>query len=355
MSDQLVSLLEKAGQAVGRLDGLSTILPNLELFLYFYVRKEAVLSSQIEGTQSTLSDLLLFENAETPGVPLADVREVSSYVNAIETGLSKLNTLPFSSRLIRKLHAILLSHGRGSDQQPGEFRTSQNLVGGSRPGNALYVPPPPEVAVECISDLERYIHDKSKPVPTLVKAALVHVQFQTIHPFLDGNGRIGRLLITLLLCAEGVLQKPLLYLSLFFKTNRAEYYRLLQAVRENGSWEDWLEFFLTGVHKTADQAVFTARSILEIFDEDHKRIESSTSGGSTLKVHQYLQRHAIMSVPSATKEIGLSLPTIRTAIATLVELGIAKEITGKARHQVFAYDRYLKTLNDGTEPLKAAA
>lgn len=239
-----------------------SVLPNLPLFIYAYVRKEAVLSSQIEGTQSSLSDLLLFESDETPGVPLNDVQEVSRYAAALNHGLQRLRGgFPLSLRLIREIHEMLLSSGRGSDKQPGEFRQSQNWIGGTRPGTAAFVPPPPDLVLDCMSALELFLHDERPDLPVLIKAGLVHVQFETIHPFLDGNGRLGRLLIAFQLCAAGVLREPILYLSLYLKQHRTVYYDLLDRVRAKGDWEAWLDFFLTGVGDTAEQAAAAARRI----------------------------------------------------------------------------------------------
>ena len=235
-------LLERATLAVGRLDSISTLLPDPQLFLYSYVRREAVLSSQIEGTQSSLSDLLLFEMEEAPGTPLDDVVEVSNYIAALEHGMARLREgFPLSNRLLREMHAALMAKGRGSDKQPGEFRRSQNWIGGTRPGNARFVPPPPEEVEPCMGELERFLHSETSGVPVLLRAALAHVQFETIHPFLDGNGRLGRLLIALLLHHGGLLSEPLLYLSLFFKENRPAYYGLLDRVRSTGDWEAWVE------------------------------------------------------------------------------------------------------------------
>jgi Fic family protein len=237
-----------------------------------YLRKEALLSSQIEGTQSSLSDLLLFEQDELPMVPLDDVQEVSNYVAAMDHGLQRLREgFPLSLRLIREIHEILLAKGRGASKEPGEFRRSQNWIGGTRPGNALFVPPPPDELNRCLGDLETYLH-ATDVHPALIRAALAHVQFETIHPFLDGNGRLGRLLITLLLCEAGSLREPVLYLSLYLKTHRQQYYDLLQAVRERGDWETWLAFFLDGVTETATQAVHAARSLITLFDNDRRRI-----------------------------------------------------------------------------------
>src|SRR5437764_12704121 len=271
----LLALLEQANQALGRLDGLASVLPDPSLFIYLYVRKEAVLSSQIEGTQSSFSDLMLFESAEAPSVPLEDVQEVSNYVAAMNHGLERLRTgFPLSLRLIREIHEILLSKGRGSEKQPGEFRRTQNWIGGSRPGNAVFVPPPPELVPDCMSSLELFLHEDRPDLPLLIKAGLVHVQFETIHPFLDGNGRLGRLLITFLLCAQNVIRVPLLYLSLYFKAHRTTYYDLLDRVRIKGDWEVWLDFFLTGVKETADHAASAARRIVALFEEDQRRIEA---------------------------------------------------------------------------------
>lgn len=351
--DELSGQLEEANRALGRLDGVTSILPNAPLFLYMYVRKEALLSSQIEGTQSSLSDLLLFESDQAPGVPLDDVREVSNYVAAMTYGLERLSGgFPMSLRLMREIHGVLLSKGRGSTRQPGEFRRSQNWIGGTRPGNAIFVPPPPEIVLDCMSELEDYIHAEGSSLPVLVKVALVHVQFESIHPFLDGNGRLGRLLITFLLCASGVLKEPVLFLSLFFKTNRLRYYELLQRVREEGDWEGWLDFFLIGVKETSDQAAETARQILGIFEKDRGRIEQlGRPAASALRVHQYLQSKPILSVSVAAKELGLSAPTVRKSIQHLMEIGVVNESTGKKRGRLFVYGGYLNILNQGTEPL----
>ncbi|VAW75187.1 Fic domain protein, Pden_3305 type [hydrothermal vent metagenome] len=349
----LYGLLEDANRALGRLDGVTSILPDTPLFLYMYVRKEALLSSQIEGTQSSLSDLLLFESHEAPGVPLDDVQEVSNYVAAMTYGLERLrNGFPLSLRLIREIHGVLLESGRGSSKQPGEFRRSQNWIGGTRPGNALYVPPPPDQVVEAMGDLENFIYAGKPDLPLLVKAALVHLQFESIHPFLDGNGRLGRLLITFMLCANGALKEPILYLSLYFKSHRQQYYDLLQRVREHGDWEAWLEFFLSGVRETSDQATETARQILMLFDKDRIRIEAlGRPAASALRLHQYLQTKPLTTVPAAASELSLSSPTIRKSVGHLVELGIVRETTGRQRGRLFVYDGYLGILNQGTEPL----
>jgi len=351
--DKLYGLLDKANRALGRLDGVTSILPDTPLFLYMYVRKEALLSSQIEGTQSSLSDLLLFESDEAPGVPLDDVQEVSNYIAAMNYGLERLRDgMPLSNRLIREIHEVLLAKGRGSTKLPGEFRRSQNWVGGSRPGNATYVPPPYNMLHDLMGDFEAFIHSEEVDLPVLIKAALVHVQFESIHPFLDGNGRLGRLLITFLLCMEGALKEPILYLSLYFKTHREYYYELLQRVRKTGDWEAWLEFFLEGVKETSDQAADTAKQILELFDTDRQKIESlGRPATSALRVHQHMQSKPILSVPSAANALNLSAPTIRKSINHLIDLDIVREITGKQRDRMFVYSAYLDILNQGTEPL----
>lgn len=352
--DALQVLLEQANQALGRLDGLASVLPNLSLFIYAYVRKEAVLSSQIEGTQSSLSDLLLFENAEAPGVPIEDVQEVSNYVAALSHGLKRIREgFPLSLRLIKEIHNVLLFHGRGSDKEPGEFRRSQNWIGGTRPGNAIFVPPPPERVMECMGQLELFLHEEGHGLPLLIKAGLVHVQFETVHPFLDGNGRLGRLLITFLLCAGGALQEPILYLSLFFKTNRQLYYDHLTQVRATGDWEAWLEFFLRGVKETSDQAVSSARRIIDLLEADRRKIEGlGRPAASVLRVHQYAQTRPILSIAATAEQIGITFPTVAGAIDHMQDLGIMREITGRQRHRLFAYGRYLDILNEGTEPLR---
>ena len=347
-------LMEKANRALGRLDGLTLLLPDTSLLLYFYVRKEALLSSQIEGTQSSFNDLLLFENDEVPGVPLDDVQEVSSYVAAMEHGLNRLRGgFPLSLRLIREIHEILLSKGRGSNKGPGEFRRSQNWVGGTRPGNATFVPPPPESLMECLGALEKFLHNDPVPTPVLIKAAMAHVQFETIHPFLDGNGRLGRLLITFLLCAEGAMNEPFLYLSLYFKAHRQEYYDWLEKVRNDGDWEGWLKFFLTGVLETADQATQSAKLILNLFEADRAKIEAlKRATSSTFRAHQLMRAKPLLSIPQAAKILGLTVPTVTQSLDVLQQLGIVREITGRKRGRLFGYSGYLDILNQGTEPLQ---
>lgn len=355
----VLALLEKlslAERALGRLDGITMLLPRQELFLYMYVRKEAVLSSQIEGTQSTLSDLLRFEAEAQAGQPIDDIREVSNYVDAMMYGLERLRDLPLSLRLIREMHDRLLQSGRGGTKSPGEFRRSQNWIGGTRPGNALFVPPPVNELGPCLDAFERFMHEDASRLPALIKAGLLHVQFETLHPFLDGNGRIGRLLVTLYLCINGVLNKPLLYLSLFLKTHRAEYYRLLQEVRENGNWEAWLDFFLTGVAQTANQAFEAATHIVDLFRQDRERIATEGErANSTLRIHDLFQLNPFLTSNQLVRQTGLSSPTVNTALADLQRLGIIEEVTGRKRGRVFSYRRYLSVLNEGTDPLPRPA
>ena len=351
--DRLNSLLESANLALGRLDGMTSILPDTDLFLYMYVRKEALLSSQIEGTQSSLSELLLFERADLPGVTLDDVQDVANYVAAMDHVLARIREgFPISLRLIREIHEKLLSKGRGSKRQPGEFRRSQNWIGGSRPGNAVFVPPPPGQVPDLMSDLEKFIHADTPEIPALIKAGLVHVQFETIHPFLDGNGRLGRLLITFLLCTQGILKEPILYLSLYLKTHRQTYYDLLQRVRERGDWEAWLAFFLEGIAETSRQAADTALELHDLFEADRRRIERlGRPAASALRVHQRLQRNPLVAIGDAARDLRLSPPTVANAVRHLGNLGILRETTGKQRGRLFVYDAYLDILNRGTEAM----
>jgi Fic family protein len=351
--ERLYGRLEAANRAIGRLDGVASILPDTPLFLYMYVRKEALLSSQIEGTQSSLSELLLFESEDVPGVPLDDVQEVSNYIGAMNHGLNRIREgFPLSLRLIREIHEALLSKGRGSTKQPGEFRRSQNWIGGTRPGNALFVPPPPDRVMDLMAGLEEFIHADTPEIPFLVKAGLVHVQFETIHPFLDGNGRLGRLLITFLLCTHGILKEPILYLSLYFKSHRQQYYDLLQRVRDHGDWETWLEFFLDGITETSLQAADAAREILRLFEADRHRIEElGRPAASALRVHQMLQQKPLIGINEATVKLKMSQPTVAKSIQHLEALGIVRETTGRQRGRRFVYNEYLNILNRGTEPL----
>jgi Fic family protein len=350
---EIDELRDRAHLALGRLDSISTLLPDPSFFLYLYVRKEAVLSSQIEGTQSSLSDLLLYESDEAPGAPLDDVQEVSRYVAALDHGLRRLRGgFPLSIRLLCEIHGVLLAGGRGSERMPGELRTSQNWIGGTRPGNALlYVPPPAYELLSCLGLLEKLLHNDPVLVPTLLKAAYAHVQFESIHPFLDGNGRLGRLLITLLLCAEGTLSEPLLYLSLYFKLHRDVYYELLQRVRLDGDWEAWLRFFLEGVVTTAEQATTTAHRVLALLRDDRARIDGLGRVALSVHViHDLMSRRPVLTIRRTAAELGIAQPTVATALRHLQSLGIVTEITGRKRSRVFLYDRYVAILNEGTTP-----
>jgi Fic family protein len=355
---KLQALLDQANQNLGRLDGVTLLLPEPDLFLYAYIRKEAVLSSQIEGTQSSLSDLLLFEHQSAPGVPIADVEETSNYIAAMNHGLRRMEEgQPLSLRLLREVHGLLLQGARGAATNPGEFRRSQNWIGGTRPGNARFVPPPPHEVLPAMGALEKFLHDDPVKTPILVKAALAHAQFETIHPFLDGNGRVGRLLITLLLCAERepperrVLSRPLLYLSLYLKQNRDAYYEHLQRVRTDGAWEAWLAFFLEGVIDVAASATETTQRIVRLIAADRRRIAGIGRGAaSAQQVHDLVAHRVVLTIPEATRALPLSEPTVAGAVAQLDRLGILREITGRARGRVWAYDEYLSILNEGTEP-----
>lgn len=351
LSEALQVALDRATGALARLDGMAGLLPNPGLLLYAYVRKEAVLSSQIEGTQSSLSDLLLHESKQAPGVPVSDVKEVSNYVAAMEYGLKRLKGgFPLSLRLIRETHAVLMKGARGGDKHPGEFRTSQNWVGGTRPGNAVYVPPPPHEVLPSLGALEKFIHGEPVQTPTLIKTGLVHAQFESIHPFLDGNGRVGRLLISLMLYAEGALVYPLLYLSLYFKQRRIAYYDALTRVRTDGDWEGWLAFYLAGVEEVAREARGTSELLVKLFSSDRRKIGAmGKAAPSALKVHELLEKHCLVNLAFAQKELGLSLPAVTHAMTRLRKAGIVEEISGKRRKQIFAYRSHWKLIARGME------
>jgi Fic family protein len=350
---ELDALLAKAHLALGRLDGVTRILPDTSLLLYMYVRKEAVLSSQIEGTQSSLSDLLLLENQEAPGVPIEDAREVLNYVRAMQHGLKRLreDQFPLSLRLIKEMHGVLLATGRGSQAEAGEFRRSQVWLGGTTAASATFVPPPANEVAACMSDLEKFLNEHPPSMPTVVRAALAHVQFETIHPFHDGNGRLGRLLITLLLCSDGALSEPILYLSLYFKTHRTAYYEHLQKVRTKGDWEGWLTFFLEGVVSTAEAAVELARKMLAMFRDHRETLEARTGrhSNSALRVHERMQRMPLFTVPQMSKVSGLSAPTVKTITDRLLDLGLVTEVSKERRPRLFVYAPYLALLNEQTE------
>lgn len=347
----LQSSLSDASLALGRLDGSVLTLPNPELFVFMYVRKEAVLSSQIEGTQSSLQDVLAAEARILSPERPSDVREVINYVNAMNHGLERLAELPVSVRLIREIHARLLEGVRGSRLTPGELRRSQNWIGpgGCTLNEATFVPPPPDVVPEALSDLERFLHQQDD-LPLLVKVALAHAQFETIHPFLDGNGRIGRLLITFLLCERGALHKPVLYLSHHFKRHRQTYYDRLQGVRDAGDWEGWLEFFLRGVIEVSAQAAETAHRILSLRETLRDRIVQHLSGaaGNGLKVLEHLFQRPIISVNEVKSLTGTSYPAANQLVQRLVEQGVVRELTGHARNRRFRFDEYVALFVDET-------
>ncbi len=350
-SFELRDKFDQAMLALGRLDSVSVLLPDTSLFLYMYVRKEAVLSSMIEGTQSSLSDLLLFEFEHQPGVPLNDVQEVSNYVAALNHGLSRLDeNFPLSLRLLKEIHSVLLSKGRGRECDPGEFRRSQNWIGGSRPGTAAFVPPPPDYVQKCMSKLELFLHDQPEKMPVLIKAALAHAQFETIHPFLDGNGRLGRLIITLLLCSEKVLKEPMLYLSLYFKMHRQRYYELLNEVRLTGDWEAWLDFFADAVIHTATQAVETAQQLMQLSADDGLRINGlKRISGSAHLIHKVMLERPLASPNWIREKTQLSQATVNACLRELEKLGIVKEVTGQKRNRFYSYVEYIRIMNEGTE------
>jgi len=351
LTEALQVAQDRATKALARLDGMAGLLPNPGLLLYASIRKEAVLSSQIEGTQASLSDLLLHESRQAPGVPVSDVKDVSNYVAALEHGLKRLKDgFPLSLRLIGEIHSILMKGARGGDKRPGEFRTSQNWVGGTRPGNAVYVPPPPHEVLPALGALEKFIHGEPVQTPTLIKTGLVHAQFESIHPFLDGNGRVGRLLISLMLYAEGSLAYPLLYLSLYFKRRRTEYYDALTRVRTNGKWEEWLAFYLAGVEEVAQEAHEASERLVRLFADDRRKVAAmGKAAASALKVHRLLEKHCLVSLAFAQQELGLSLPTVSQAMGRLQKAGIVKEISGKRRKQIFAYEASWKLITRGMD------
>ncbi|MEI6668247.1 MAG: Fic family protein [Acidobacteriota bacterium] len=344
--------LDRSLLALGRLDSIATLLPNPDLFLYSYVRKEAVVSSQIEGTQSSLSDLLLFEIAAAPGVPFDDVVAVSNYVAALEHGLARIKEgFPLSNRLIREMHEVLMRRGRGSEKEPGEFRRIQNWLGGATPADAIFVPPPADRVPDCMDALERFLHDEPDSTPAVIKAALAHVQFETIHPFLDGNGRLGRLLVPLILHVDGVLERPLLYLSLYFKQRREEYYARLGRVRTEGDWEGWLMFFAAGVIEVAENAVATAKRLADLIQRDRERVRGVGRGAPTaLQVHEALQREPVTTIPRLVERTRLSVPGATAALERLVALDMVREVTGRQRNRVYSYVSYVSLFSEGTEP-----
>ncbi len=347
----IADLLAKANLAIGELNGVVENAPDPNIINYMYIRKEAVLSSQIEGTQSTLDDLLRYESGGAIGTPIDDVTEVSSYVSALNHGLTRIKGgFPLSLRLIREIHKVLLTNARGKSKRPGEFRTSQNWIGGTRPGNARFVPAPPDKVIGLMGDLEKFMHNEEDKIPLLVKTALVHQQFETIHPFLDGNGRTGRLLITLYLCERGFLKSPFLYLSLFFKQHRDLYYEKLNAIRKTGNWEDWLEFFLEGVAETATDAKNTLLKIKKMFDKDDELVEGvGRARESASRVLAEFKQKPLLSIAEITNRTELTRPTAISAVNRLIDLGIIKNISEKKWRQIYSYEGYTKLLNPSEE------
>lgn len=348
IDDEMSRLMEMANRALGRLDGCAYTLPNPNLFLCMYVRKEAVLSSQIEGTQASLDDLLEYEGEIADKSSPDDVNEVSNYVAAMNYGLERLQELPLSLRLIKEIHARLMSGIRGGHKSPGEYRTTQNWIGGTRPGNAAFVPPPANEVLPCLGDLEKFLHDDT--VPPLIKAGLAHAQFETIHPFLDGNGRMGRLLISFILCHDQVLEKPLLYLSLFFKKYRQEYYDRLNAVRRDGDWEGWIKYYLQGVYEISKQATEAAKAIMDLIVVDRQKVAGLGKASPTaMALLDLLYRQPYVTIPFVVRKLGLSSPSAGKAVNNLVMLGILTEVSGKKRDRVFLHESYLAIIREGTE------
>jgi Fic family protein len=355
LEGDLVRLLSAADIALGRLDGITGILPNPDLFVAMYVRQEAVLSSQIEGTQASLTDVLQFEAGERESSRLRDVQEVVNYVGALNYGLEQ-TALPVSVRLIREIHARLMQGVRGEHLEPGEFRRTQNWIGpaGCTLSTASFVPPPPpHLLLQLMGNVELFLHDDT--LPALIHAGLAHAQFETIHPFLDGNGRVGRLLITFLLCKRGVLSRPLLYLSHFLKQNRAEYYDRLQAVRTEGAWEQWLTFFVRGVHEVATQAHETARKILDLRARFQAQLQNEGKAGATLlRVLDILFTQPVLTPATLEDKLGVSYVTANNHVARLQELGVLQETTGYRRNRRFSFAPYLE-LFDSAAPTVSPA
>lgn len=344
--------LEAATTALGRLDAVTELLPDATAFVYGYVRKEAVLSSQIEGAQSSLADLMLHEAGGAPGAPISDVLETSNAVAALNHGVERLRGgFPLSNRLMREMHPRLLATGRGAAMMPGEFRRSQNWIGGSRPGNAAFVPPPPNRVQDCMAGLERFIHATDDGLPSLVRAGLAHAQFESIHPFLDGNGRVGRMLIAFILVQSGALSEPILYLSLYLKQFRSTYYDLLNQLRDDGDWEAWLQFFLEGVRLTAQHGVQTAQRLTRLFETDRQRIAvSGRRANSAIRAHHEFMQRPLLTISAVRDGTRLSFSAADAAVQHLANLGIVEEITGRRRDRRYVYAEYLNTLNEELNP-----
>ncbi len=349
MDQEMWNLLSQADRALGRLDGSTDALPNPDLFVFMYVRKEAVLSSQIEGTQASLIDVLEFESQTLEPDNPQEVAEVVNYIAAVNYGLERLKDLPVSLRLIREIHQKLMQGVRGAERDPGEFRRTQNWIGagGCSLAEATYVPPPPHEMIQSLDNLEKFLHD-STPIPALIRIGLAHAQFETIHPFLDGNGRTGRLLITFLLCEQNILKRPLLYISHYFKKYRAEYYDRLQAVRDSGNWEGWLKFFLRGVYEVAQEASATARKIVNM-KEEHRQLvldEMGRRSGKAIALLESLYFKPIFTVEHVQAITELSYPNANSLVKELCNIGLLEEITGQKRNRAFSYAPYLDVFRD---------
>jgi Fic family protein len=354
MDAELSELLRRAEAAVVKLRLAGAMVPSLDWLLYSFVRKEAVVSSQIEGTQATLMDLLMYEaSGKAEAVDDEDVKQVCNYVDALSYARKQMrskNGLPLSMRLLNEAHRRLMKKVPGVHRGPGEIRRSQNWIGGTRPGNAVYVPPPPNLLRDLLGSLEKYIHAED-PLPPLARAGLLHVQFEAVHPYLDGNGRIGRLLITLLLEHWNLLELPLLYLSLHFKRHRAEYYRLLNAVRTDGDFESWLQYFLEGVAIIADETVVTTQQLFALINADRTKVLAGRATSvAGIRLFELLPAHPIITVSSVVKLLKTTKPTATKAVSGLVDAGILVETTGRRRDRSFSYEAYLNILRTGTEP-----
>ena len=348
---KLQSLLSEADRALARLDGITTVLPNPDLFIAMYVKKEALLSSQIEGTQASLEGVLEFEADLIPKENVNEIKEVINYIRALNYGIERLKELPMSLRLIKEIHRILLEETRGAHRSPGEFRKSQNWIGppGASLNEAIFVPPPPEVVLPTMGDLEKFFRNKNNNIPPLIKIALIHSQFETIHPFLDGNGRIGRLLITFYLFWQGILSKPLLYLSFYLKKNRADYYDLLMKVRLKGTWEDWIKFFLNGVSEISEEAAKTAREVIRLKEElITKLYDNSISSVYGIKLIDLLFETPLVSVKDISGKLNISKESANELVKKFEKIGILKEITGKQRYKKYSFKEYIKIMARGT-------
>jgi Fic family protein len=343
---------QQQGRAIA---AMAQMLPDVDRFIHTYVRKEALVSSQIEGTQSSLSDLLLHEIHAVPGVPMDDVEEVSTYVAAIRYGVQMVRDEehPLTLNLMRDLHRMLLQGQRGKNEDPGEFRRSQVWLQDGY-GKVSFVPPTADQVIPLLSEMEKYINEEKPSLPALVRAALVHAQFETINPFHDGNGRLGRMLITLMLCAANVMHEPILYLSLHFKVNRDAYYNALDDIRRKGAWEEWVAFFLRGVVEVAGQAIDTVNTLTALFKADREKIlaHGGRVNATVFRVHELLQKQIYASVPNLEKQLKVSAPTARAALTELLELGIVKEVTGQQRNRVYVHEKCLDLLQQGAEPIR---